>query len=1066
MNPIFGNDFTSFTAASIINLGTQPCLIGTTLPAITGITLTEVDTSSTGYPAINNQIVNGNILTLYGTGLGQILMGWNSGPQSGVGNHASLYVRNKGGSSTDNWSDWYEIIDSGNFAKYTTSQSGEGASGTWGINISGNSNTTNFLLPESLTGTYDRYSTLTLDPGEIMVWGESFGDTSLKYTSDGVQYDYTDTGNVGFWLTPSPNSDNLRLNMIIDGTYYGSFSGNLQGNATTATRANINTVTNTLAYYDNTLGHFNYTNYIKYLKHVPVGGEAQGYQDGLEISGISYYQKADLLDHTNGQIQFGDSGPQIHFRSESTTTPVRGAIIFNEYTETAGAWPSFHFVTENSYATIKSAGVVAHTHLTVGSPKINESYSLYINGISAFTNIAHFTSGATVHFLRDNQQLVWYNANDTLETNTDTGLSWNGIGTYAKDTGKSYLNISNKEGINLTTMDMATLYHNANVIPAIPNGASAIGNATTPVYIVDGVFVATTYSLNATINSGTANRIAYYSDDNTIAAAAHYINNEKIGINLTDEPSYCLEVNGTVGIRNNVTIGDTGDKSILFKGTKATTPMIQFLDNESNADGNGLKIGGGGVVVVGSGESATNLSVAAPDEETLYLLSDGVLNIEAGGQTIANRIGFQVTTGGHIIPVKAEANNSNKQTLGTSDSKWAAVYIGSNDTYGSNTEPIYWNNGIPTALTYTANRLYYSESALSYAAGTHYANSTKIAINSTTEPTETLYVNGAAKINGNTTIIGNVIPSKTNTYSLGGGGETPYRWKSLFIGSADSHGSGEQPIYWSNGVPTSTTYGLKATVNNGTASRIAYYSGERLLTSSSITSDGSYLGSVSYLSINHAHQTSYRLYVDGGTYVNGDITFAPTGTTGTAGKLKWSGSTDSASIYYHVGSSDRGRLYINTGDDADCLVTLAYGDTEKAYFNNSTPSFFPATTNSGSLGLGGTSPQRWGHVYVGTADSYGDAYTPVYWNSGVPAAVTMVQQADFTIASGETSVTITKTNVYTANTMVLTIVVTSGEANLNGPINWTSGNNTVVLSTTKTSGAVSGYILTARGAKI
>lgn len=54
---------------------------------------------------------------------------------------------------------------------------------------------------------------------------------------------------------------------------------------------------------------------------------------------------------------------------------------------------------------------------------------------------------------------------------------------------------------------------------------------------------------------------------------------------------------------------------------------------------------------------------------------------------------------------------------------------------GSNTRPIYLNGGTPTALSYTAHRLYYSASTSSFEATGHYASASKIAINSTGEPT-------------------------------------------------------------------------------------------------------------------------------------------------------------------------------------------------------------------------------------------------------------------------------------------------------------------------------------------
>jgi hypothetical protein len=150
----------------------------------------------------------------------------------------------------------------------------------------------------------------------------------------------------------------------------------------------------------------------------------------------------------------------------------------------------------------------------------------------------------------------------------------------------------------------------------------------------------------------------------------------------------------------NLYIGAKNSRYIYYVGTKSTNAMITFLDNTTDASGNGIKIGGGGAVVVGAGESAASLSVTA-SSETLYLTSDRTINIEACGDTIANRIGMQVTTAGHIIPVKAEVANNNTQNLGASDNTWAKLYIGTDSSYGDEYTPIYWNNGAPAVVTLT-----------------------------------------------------------------------------------------------------------------------------------------------------------------------------------------------------------------------------------------------------------------------------------------------------------------------------------------------------------------------------
>lgn len=57
-----------------------------------------------------------------------------------------------------------------------------------------------------------------------------------------------------------------------------------------------------------------------------------------------------------------------------------------------------------------------------------------------------------------------------------------------------------------------------------------------------------------------------------------------------------------------------------------------------------------------------------------------------------------------------------------------------------------------------------------------------------------------------------------------------------------------------------------------TANRIIYSNTATKLASGTVTTDGAYLGNISYLSVNNDHQTGYRLYVNGTSYLNGQTT--------------------------------------------------------------------------------------------------------------------------------------------------------------------------------------------------
>jgi hypothetical protein len=99
-----------------------------------------------------------------------------------------------------------------------------------------------------------------------------------------------------------------------------------------------------------------------------------------------------------------------------------------------------------------------------------------------------------------------------------------------------------------------------------------------------------------------------------------------------------------------------------------------------------------------------------------YLTITGTQNVAI---TYALSITGKTSAGGNIEPAEDQT-----LALGTSTLKWSKVYIGSAATHGSNTRPIYWNDGVPTPLSYTANRLYYSAAADSFAETNHYATNT------------------------------------------------------------------------------------------------------------------------------------------------------------------------------------------------------------------------------------------------------------------------------------------------------------------------------------------------------
>ena len=420
---------------------------------------------------------------------------------------------------------------------------------------------------------------------------------------------------------------------------------------------------------------------------------------------------------------------------------------------------------------------------------------------------------------------------------------------------------------------------------------------------------------------------------------------------------------------------------------------------------------------------------------------------------------------GNFTPT--ETNTYSLGTSGASGKRWSALYIGTADTYGSATQPIYWNNGVPTALTYTQKRLYYSESTTSFEDADCYCDGSTITINGTSAPTH----NGTLQVLG-TSIFEDALPNTTTTYDLG---SSSLIWQTLYSQTISTR-------YIDSGAAASwsdKTLYLGYGSTNLTAAIKMYYSGTANTQEEyfEINNNGAY--ALTYLGVG-GQNTSYNFYVNGTSLfgntvqLNDDLIFNATGSTGTSGKISWSGSGDGADIYYYVPTAEQGHLILNTHNDANAIIAMAANDDIGIYFNPTNSTIYPYDTDTGTLGLGGNSAKRWSAAYIGTADTYGDPYLPIYWNDGVPQYLSgIVQYMPFTIANSATSVTLQNeayNQLYGIETYVLSIVITSGENYLNDKISWSSSqvsNSTtmgqIVLSTAAVSGPVSGYIITARG---
>lgn len=153
-----------------------------------------------------------------------------------------------------------------------------------------------------------------------------------------------------------------------------------------------------------------------------------------------------------------------------------------------------------------------------------------------------------------------------------------------------------------------------------------------------------------------------------------------------------------------------------------------------------------------------------------------------------------------------------------------------------------------------------------------------------------------------------------------------------------------------------------------TATRLLYTSTATTFASTTITSDGTYLGQVSYLSINTAHQTDYKLYVNGTSYFFGNTThkgivYFANGTTYyvDASAKAYLGQTRLDYLTINAAHQTNYRLYVSGTTYASGVITVH--DNIKAdragyglYLIDSTAAEYAGIYDNGSnLWIGATS---------------------------------------------------------------------------------------------------------------
>ena len=369
------------------------------------------------------------------------------------------------------------------------------------------------------------------------------------------------------------------------------------------------------------------------------------------------------------------------------------------------------------------------------------------------------------------------------------------------------------------------------------------GSATKPIYWKDGVPTATSYSLAATVNAGATNRLAFYKSARVVddAVGANFVTSQNskskevralhlwgttVGNTAADL------ISGTAGI---IRMGDGGPQ-ITFSASESGTQNGALIFTDNDNAGSGVSwhfvttegdddFGGNATVTAPRFRARKNLTVGTNNEQTAYSLYvenesylHGDLTVD-GNQTITGT--FESTN---------ETNSTSRTTgsaifaggVGVAKELWAGGIGVSTNSMVIDKGKVYSNlTGTNVAPPIKTTSLYAdgiaiispsvrdagwmrvtgtteADTTLEIATGDDGGAGEQIVVRQYNTSNEVAREVKLLDTNGQS-VMRDVLPTTTNVNTLG---SSTKRWKNVYIGTQDTYGTTDTPIYWNAGVPT------------------------------------------------------------------------------------------------------------------------------------------------------------------------------------------------------------------------------------------------------------------------
>lgn len=473
----------------------------------------------------------------------------NSGVSNPAANEMLFYTSNGGGYT----SAWTRVLTHRNYTNYTVTKTGGGASGTWGISITGNAATANRILSHTISDTLANKTTpgylyhasgsnsVADKPSGVDAFGVFTMQTASRWYGQILMSSNASTGL--YWRTATTLSGGWKK--ILDSSNYTAYINpanfvtalGTSGNYLTWTKAG--TTNNITVPYATNSDKANYIYYgsISNLNS-PSSWRSDGYRLVYDTYSGSASNKPVSYDNANGIITLFKSKHGASNQYVSQLAFPNNTRMYFRYAS-AGSFSSWYTIAYTSDIKDPANYYWANVRVSASSnsgtsPTFNTCYTSNWFRSTGSTGWRSESYGGG-WYMTDSTWIRTYGSKsvyqNTGQIRTDGYLVTNRgitVGATSPNNGTYKSHVTGNSWSSGYIRAGAGFYHNSvnsNSYVLLAGGSYksladfAKGNAGASnrgVYVTNGTVTAMTYYLNATVNSGASGKLAYYSGTNSI----------------------------------------------------------------------------------------------------------------------------------------------------------------------------------------------------------------------------------------------------------------------------------------------------------------------------------------------------------------------------------------------------------------------------------------------------------------------------------------------------------------------------------------------------------------------